>query len=517
MSNPTRNNTITCHVLVVGGGPGGYPAAIRAGQLGLDTVLVEADRLGGTCLIRGCIPSKAIIHAASQFETMANAAAKGPADMGPADMGISLSAAPGLNMRQLIAWKDGVVDKLSGGVGGLLKAANVRHIAGWATFQTAKTCTVDTADGPLHITAEHVILANGSKEMQLPFLPFDGELVISSREALRLTQLPKNLVVVGAGYIGMELGIAFAKLGSKVTFVEMGDAILPAYDQELTRPVADWLKKNGIAVHLNAKATGASTGTATDATRAPAHASDTDATAPETAPDAASETALHYEDASGTTHTIPADKILVAVGRQPVTQGWGLEAMGLDRDGPFVKVDAQCRTPMRGVFAIGDLVGEPMLAHKATAQGEMVAEIIAGHRRAFDHRAIAAVCFTEPEIVGVGLSPEDAKSAGEDVIIGKFPFAASGKALAMAQGGDKGSNRGFVRITARKSDHVVLGIHAAGAHVAELSGEFAMAIEMGAVLEDIAGTIHVHPTLTEAFAESALAALGHPIHIAAAK
>lgn len=469
----------TCHTLVIGGGPGGYPAAIRAGQLGLDTILVEAGRLGGTCLIRGCIPSKAIIHAASKFEEMAH-----HANGGAGDMGISLSAAPSLDMGKLRGWKDGIVDKLSGGVASLLKAAKVRHIHGWATFTTAKTCTVDTADGEIEIIAENVILATGSHETELPFLPFDED-VISSTGALELDTVPETLAVIGAGYIGLELGIAFAKLGSKVSFVEMGEAILPSYDAEMTRPVAAWLKAHGVDVHLGAKAAGKGTSKGRQV--------------------------LKYENSEGKARTLRADKILVAVGRRPATEGWGIEAMSLDMDGPFIKVNDRCETAMRGVYAIGDVTGEPMLAHRATAMGEAAAEIIAGHKRRFDPRAIAAVCFTEPELVGVGLTPAEAKSAGEDVIIGKFPMAASGRALAV----DAGDTRGFVRVTARASDHVVLGIHAVGAHVAELSGEFALAIEMGAVLEDIAGTIHVHPTLTETFAEGAMAALGHPIHIAA--
>ncbi len=468
-----------CQVLVVGGGPGGYPAAIRAGQLGLDTVLVEADRLGGTCLIRGCIPSKALIHAASKVDMMRHHAVDG------AVMGIALAAPPQVDMAKLRGWKDGIVDKLSGGVEGLLKAAGVEPVAGWATFSEAKRCSVDTPDGPLEIEAEHVILANGSRESELPFLPFDGQTVISSRGALDLTEVPDHLAIVGAGYIGMELGIAFARLGSQVTFVEMGPEILPSYDRELTRPVSHWLKAHGVAVHLSARATGKGT--------------------------SKGETVLKFQDADGKARTVRADRILVAVGRQPVTGGWGLETMGIDMAGPFVKIDALCRTAMSGVYAIGDLTGEPMLAHRATAQGEMVAEVIAGHKRRFDPRAIAAVCFTEPEIVGAGMSPQEAEAAGEEVIVGRFPFAASGRALAV----EAGDSRGFVRITARKSDHVVLGLHAVGAHVAELSGEFALAIEMGAVLEDIAGSIHVHPTLTEATAEAALAALGHPIHIAA--
>ncbi len=404
----------TCQVLVVGGGPGGYPAAIRAGQLGLDTIIVEADRLGGTCLIRGCIPSKAIIHAAGKVEAMTKHA------NGAGDMGISLNTAPSVDMGKLVEWKEGIVDKLSGGVGGLLKAAKVEAIHGWATFKDAKTCVVETKDGPVEITAQNVILANGSVETELPFMPFDGDVVISSRDALNLQQVPKHFVVVGAGYIGVELGTAFAKLGSKVTFVEMSDAIIPGFDGELTKPVAAWLKKHGVDVHLNAKAKGV--GREGNATH------------------------LDYDDADGNTQSIQADKILVAVGRKPCVDGWGLDNMGLDRDGPFIKVDDQCRTGMRGVYAIGDLVGEPLLAHKATAQGEMVAEIIAGEKRSFDKRAIAAVCFTEPEIVGVGLSPKEAEAKGEDVIVGRFPMAASGRALSM----EAGEDRGFVRVTARK-------------------------------------------------------------------
>ena len=468
----------TCQVLVIGGGPGGYPAAIRAGQLGLDTILVDKDGLGGACLNRGCIPSKAFIHAASTYEDMAHTAAK-------SDMGITLASEPVLDMAGLTAWKDGIVTKLTKGVGQLLKAAKVEAIAGWARFENAKTCIVETDDGePIEITADNVILANGARETELPFMPFGGP-VIGSTDALALTDRPDNLVVVGGGYIGLELGIAFRKMGSKVSVVEAADAILPSYDRELVRPVEMWLKKNKVAVHTGCKAKGVV--------------------------EENGQTFLQYADHDDKEHQILADKVLVAVGRSPITQGWGLENMGLDMDGPFIKVDEQCRTAMRGVFAIGDIVGEPLLAHKATAQGELVAEIIAGHKRRFDPVSIAAVCFTEPELVGVGLTPDEAKAKGIAFITGKFPLAASGRALTM----DGGSDGGFVRVTARASDHVVLGIHAVGKHVSELSGEFALAVEMGARLEDIAGTIHVHPTLTEGFAESTLAALGHPIHIPA--
>jgi len=469
----------TCHTLVIGGGPGGYPAAIRAGQLGLDTILVEGDRLGGTCLIRGCIPSKALIHAASRFEEINAHAA------GSAMMGIRLEAPAELDMAGLRAWKDAIVDKLSSGVAGLLKSARVEHVQGWARFRDAKTCTVETPDGELEITAENVILATGSEEATLPGLDLDGETVISSSDALDLETVPQNLAVIGAGYIGLELGIAFAKLCANVTVLEAQERILPGYDAELTRPVADWLAAHGVTVHLGAKATGKGT--------------------------SKGHSVLKYEDSQAKARTTRADRVLVAIGRKPRTSGWGLETMGVDMDGTCVKVNARCETAMRGVYAIGDLTGEPMLAHRATAQGEMVAEIIAGHKRRFSPRAIAAVCFTEPEIVSAGLSPEEARAAGETVITGKFPLAASGRALSMGMG----ETKGFVRVTARAQDHVILGLHAVGPHVAELSGEFALALEMGAVLEDIAGTIHVHPTLTEATAESVLAALGAPIHIPA--
>jgi dihydrolipoamide dehydrogenase len=459
-------------VLIVGGGPGGYVAAIRAGQLGLETTLVEADRLGGTCLIRGCIPSKAIIHVAGEFETMALAAEK-------PRHGLSLKAAPKVDLAETVRWKEGIVDKLNNGVTALLKRAKVRVVAGWATFSDAKTCTVKTKDGEVTIAAEHVILANGSLPVELPFLKFGGD-VISSTEALSLDALPKRLVVVGAGYIGLELGIAFRKLGSEVTAIEALDQILPLYDAALVEPVRKWLVKHGVTLHLGAKAKGLTK----------------------------DGKGLAVEMKDGKAAEFPADKILVTVGRKPNTEGWGLESMAIDMHGRFVKVDDQCRTAMKNVWAIGDLVGEPMLEHKAATQGEMVAEIIAGHKRRFDHPPIPAVCFTEPEIVSAGLLPNEVPKDVE-AITALFPFSANGRALSM----DAGDEGGFVRVVARKDDHRVLGIQAVGAHVSELSGEFSHALEMGALLEDIAGTIHVHPTLSEAFHEASLRALGHAIHI----
>jgi dihydrolipoamide dehydrogenase len=466
------SRALSCKVLVVGGGPAGYVAAIRAGQLGLETILVETDRPGGTCLLRGCIPSKALIHAGHQFAAIAAASGKSP-------LGISIPGKPKLDLAQTMRWKDGIVDKLTTGVSALLKRAKVTVIKGWAVMQDGKSCVVD---GETTITAEHVILATGSEPVPLPALPFGGP-VISSTEALSLDKLPQRLLVIGAGYIGLELGIAFRQLGSAVTVVEAADGILPLYDHQLTDPVKRWLDRANVGLRLSTRATGM---------RADGGGM-----------------VVTVQDVAGATQEIAADKVLVTVGRRPRLEGWGLENLALDRAGAFIKVDERCHTSMKNVWAIGDVVGEPMLAHKGSAQGEMVAEIIAGHRRQFRPVAIPAVCFTEPEIVAVGLLPHQASIQGIETIVSLFPFAASGRALTMQAGGDNG----FVRIVARKDDHVILGVQAVGAHVAELSAAFVQALEMGALLEDIAGIIHVHPTLSEAFPEAAMKGLGRAIHI----
>ena len=469
-------DAIKTKVLIIGAGTGGYVAGIRCGQLGLDTVLVDGgDGLGGTCLNVGCIPSKAIIHAASKFETVSKAAAGGT-------LGITASK-PAIDLAQTTAWKDGIVKKLNNGVAALLKKSKVKVIKGWAHFTDAKTCTVKTADGDIVISAEHVILATGSEPVQLPFLPCGGD-VISSTEALSLDKVPGKLVVVGGGYIGLELGIAFRKLGAEVAIVEMADRLLPLYDKALTDPVQKWLEKHGVELHLGAKAGSFEKGQ------------------------------LNITTKDGAALKLKADKVLVTVGRKPRTQGWGLENMGVAMAGPFVKIDDRCATSMKNVWAVGDLTGEPMLAHKGSAQGEVVAEIIAhisgkgGHDKRFDPVAIAAVCFTEPEIVSAGLGPLDVEGR-DDVIIAVFPLMAIGRALALEAGDDGG----FVRVLASKTDHRLLGLQAVGQHVSELSNSFAQMLEMGAVLEDVAGTIHVHPTMGEAFHEASLRALGHAIHI----
>jgi len=471
-------NTRSCQVLVVGAGPGGYVAAIRSAQLGLDTVIVEGDKAGGTCLIRGCIPSKAIIHAADRYDSLSQHSS----DEG--HMGI-MASSPELDMNALVSWKDSIVERLNQGVEGLLKAAGAELVNGWAEFVDAKTCKVKTEEGVLRIEAENVILATGSSPIELPFMPFDEKNICSSTGALDLNALPSKVAIVGGGYIGLELGCALTKLGSEVTIIEGLDSVLSIFDKELRRPLEIWLKKNGVKINTNCMAKGA-----------------------DISEDGVT---MRWTDKGGEDHSLEVDIVLVTVGRRPNTQGWGLEEMGLrmDDSGRFISINDQCKTNMPGVYAIGDVTGDPMLAHRASAQGEMVAEIIAGEHRIWDKVAIPAIVFTEPEIVSVGLTPDEAKDEGEEIIVGKFPLAANGRALTL----EAEKTNGFVRVIARKSDHVILGIQAVGSHVAELSGEFVLALEMGAVLEDIAATIHAHPTMTESFHESVLKTLGHAIHI----
>jgi dihydrolipoamide dehydrogenase len=463
---------ISCRLLVIGAGPGGYACAIRAGQLGVDTVIVEARKAGGTCLNVGCIPSKALIHAADEFEAAAGMM------RGMSPLGISVSKAE-LDLSRTVAWKDGIVGRLNSGVSSLLKRAKVKIVEGWARFRDGKTVEVETEIGSQVIRAERVVIATGSDSIELSSLPFGGR-VISSAEALAMTEVPGSLVVVGGGYIGLELGTAFAKMGAKVTVVEARDRILPQYDAELTRPVARRLRDLGVEVLTGAQAKGLSP----------------------------RGDGLAVEAADGRAVALAADKILVTVGRRPATDGWGLDAIDLGMDGPFIRIDEQCRTSMRGVYAIGDVTGEPMLAHRATAQGVMVAEIIAGEKRAWDRVCVPAVCFTDPEIVSAGLSPEEARAGGLDTRTGLFPFQANGRAMTL------GREAGFIRVIARADNHLLLGIQGVGAGISELSAVFSLALEMGARLEDVAATIHAHPTQSEGILEAAFKALGHPLHAA---
>ncbi|AHD03335.1 dihydrolipoyl dehydrogenase [Leisingera methylohalidivorans] len=448
---------LKCKLLIIGAGPGGYVCAIRASQLGVDTIVVDEAKPGGTCLNVGCIPSKALIHAADEFFKMTYAA-EGP-------LGIS-AGKPQIDFSRTVAWKDGIVQRLTGGVNGLMRKAGVRLFEGRARFLDGKTIVVKRGEKSTQIRAERIVIASGSAPVALPSMPFGGN-ILSSTEALALQAVPESLAVVGAGYIGLELGTAFAKLGAKVTVVEAEDRILPLYDQALTRPVAKRLETLGVQVLTGAKAEG-------------------------------------YTDGVLTTSQgkIQAEKALVTVGRRPRTEGIGVDELALTLNGPFIRIDKTCQTSMRGIYAIGDVTGEPMLAHRAMAQGEMVAEHVAGHAVEWDKRAIPAVCFTDPEIVTCGALPGEVEGKSTE-----FPFAANGRAMTTER------EDGFIRVVWRDADHAVLGIQAVGAGISEMSAAFSLAIEMGACLEDIAATIHAHPTQSEGLQEACLRALEHALHL----
>lgn len=461
---------LTCNTLVIGAGPAGYVCAIRAGQLGIDTIIVEAGKPGGTCLNVGCIPSKALIHAAEVFHQ---------ATLNHESSALGIKAGkPRIQFGKTVAWKDGIVTRLTGGVSNLLKKNRVRRLEGRARFVDGKTVDVETDTGSVRVSARNIVIATGSDVLELPGLPLGGK-VISSSEALNLSAIPGRLAVIGAGYIGLELGTAFAKLGSDVTIVEAGSRILPQYDAELTAPVGRRLAALGVDVRTDTIAIGMCDDHET----------------------------LLVKSKVGATGEIAVDQVLVAVGRRPLIEGWGRESLLLDMAGSSIRIDDQCRTSMAGIYAIGDVTGEPMLAHRAMAQGEMVAELISGQPRRWDKRWIPAICFTDPELVSVGLCPEKAIAEGIEVSVTVFPFAANGRAMTMER------EDGFVRIIARKDNNLVLGLQAVGQGVPEMAAAFSLAIEMGARLEDIAHTIHAHPSLGEAIQECALRSLGHALHI----
>jgi dihydrolipoamide dehydrogenase len=470
------SGSVNTTLLIIGGGPGGYVAAIRAAQLGVPTVLVEGTSLGGTCLNIGCIPSKALIHVAEQFHAL-------QAYAGDSPLGIR-ARAPELDLVRSVAWKDGIVKRLTGGVATLLKRHKVTVIQGWAHIVDGKTVDVTSegakgkAGAPQRIRCEHMLLATGSEPVALPFMPFGGK-VISSTEALSPRELPKALAIVGAGYIGLELGVVYRKLGVKVDVVEAQDRILPAYDADLVKPVQASLKALGVGLHLQTQVLGL----------------------------AGDGKGIRIQPPKAEERVLAAEQVLVAVGRKPRSRGFGLSSLMLDMNGLAVRVDDRCRTSMNGVWAIGDLTGEPMLAHRAMAQGECVAEQVAGQTRQFVPQAIPAVCFTDPEIVTAGLSPEQAEKAGMDAIEGIFPLAANGRAMTLE------STDGFVRVVARRDNHLIVGWQAVGRGVSEFAAAFGQSIEMGARLEDVAHTIHAHPTQGEAIQEAALRALGEAIHI----
>lgn len=456
--------------LVIGAGPGGYVAAIRAAQLGRRAAVVERARLGGVCLNAGCIPSKALIHAASLYDKARHAA----------ELGIAAERLS-VDLDRLIEWKDAVVRRLADGIARLLKGNRVETLQGEATFLSPRTLLVRGAEQSEVLEFEECIIATGSRPIELPGFAVDGKRVLGSSEALALRALPRRVLVLGGGYIGLEIGTLWQKLGSEVTVVEVTPSILPGAEAECARVVARNLKKRGVRVLTGSRAL-----------------------ALEEAPGGAR---VRVAGAKGE-EAIECDVVLSTVGRRPLSDQLGLEAAGvrLDERG-FIAVDERQRTNVPGIYAIGDVAGPPLLAHKASHEALAAAAAIAGEEGARRPRLIPAVVFTDPEIASVGLTESQARAQGIDVAAGKFPFAASGRALTMNQGD------GFSKIVAEKGSGRVLGAHVVGADASEIIGEMGLAIELGATLEDLARTVHAHPTLPETLMEAAEAALGRAIHV----
>jgi dihydrolipoamide dehydrogenase len=464
--------TTGTEVLVIGAGPGGYVAAIRAAQRDLDVTLVERDAYGGVCLNRGCIPSKAYITATGVAHDAANAE----------EMGVY--ADPAVDLATMREWKEGVVDRLTGGVEKLCKANGVSLMEGTAKFVDDGTVRVEhdgEGQGAETVSFEHCIVATGSRPVTIPGFDFADDPVLDSAQLLDLDSVPDRLVVVGAGYIGMELSTVFAELGSDVTVVEMLDDVLPGYEDDVARVVRKRAESTGVDFHFGEGATGWR--------------------------DAADGgIVVTTETEAGEESTYGADRVLVAVGREPITDTLDAEEAGLEpTDDGFFETDERCETVVDGIYAVGDVAGEPMLAHTASAEGVVAAEAIAGEPAAFDTRAIPAAVFTDPEIATVGLTESEAAAEGFDPVVGEMPFNASGRALTV------GETEGFVRIVA-SADGFVLGAQIVGPEASELIAEPTLAIEMGATLEDVAATIHTHPTLSEAVMEAAENALGQAIH-----
>lgn len=459
-------------LVVIGGGPGGYAAAFRAADLGMDVTLVdlEADP-GGVCLYRGCIPSKALLHVAKLIDEAGHAA----------DWGVTF-AKPEIDLDRLRGFKDDVVAKLTGGLGQLAKRRKVRFLRARARFASATKLALEAVgdgDVPAELEFGQAILATGSSPARVPGFP-ESDRVLDSTSALDLADVPKRLLVVGGGYIGLELGTVYAALGSKVTVVEMLDGLLPGADDDLVRPLAKRLEPRFEAIRLSTKVGSMKV--------------------------AGKKVKVELDGGDGPA-TGTFDRVLVSIGRRPNSSDLGLDATKVEvGDGGFVHVDDAMRTAEPTIFAIGDLVGQPMLAHKASHEGVVAAENAAGGKAVFDPSAIPAVVFTDPEIAWAGLTEREAKERGREIEVARFPWAASGRAKTL------GRDDGLTKLILDPSTGRVLGVGLCGPGAGELIAEGVLAIEMGAVAEDLARTIHPHPTLSETVMESAEVFFGHATH-----
>lgn len=457
----------TFDVIVIGSGPGGYVAAIRAAQLGLKTAIIEKhSQLGGTCLNVGCIPSKALLHSTEIYHTIAHQAANN---------GIKISGIE-TDIAAMMAKKNRVVDQLRGGIKALMKANKIDVFTG--TGKIASPTQVEIEKQVLN--AKNIIIATGSQVVELPFLKFDGQTVVSSDNAIAFDAVPKKIVIVGAGAIGLELGSVWQRLGSDVTIVELLPRIAITFDHEISKLAERIFKKQGIKFELDAKVTGMKKD---------------------------GKTVLLTAEKEGKVLEFPADKIIICVGRKPYTEGLGLEAIGIERDkqGRII-TDEHFRTNVPNIYAIGDVIKGPMLAHKAEEEGVALAEMIAGKAGHINYNIIPNIIYTNPELASVGISEQEAKEQNRAIKVGKFPFAANGRALASDAG------EGFVKIISDAKTDRILGVQIIGSHASELIAPAVAHMEYGGSAEDMARTIAAHPTLSEVLKEAALACENRAIH-----
>lgn len=457
-------------VAIIGSGPGGYVAAIRLGQRGKKVALIEKENIGGVCLNWGCIPSKALIYASRLFEKIQHANKFG-----------ILVENPRVDFPALTSWKDSVVKQLTQGIQHLLKNNNVTIISGTAQFETHEKIKITSSSDERIIIAQNTIIATGSSITELPHIKVDHDVIINSNDAVSLTTLPKSMAIIGGGIIGLELGMMYHKLGCQVSIIEMMPELLPDMDKDITQTLKRQLKKEKLALHLDTKVTQC---------------------------DVAKNSAKLTLTSSKGEEKASFEKVLVCVGRKPNSQNLGLELTGvtLDEKG-FISTDNQCRTTTRNIFAIGDVTGVPYLAHKATKEALVAADVICGKPAIIDYKALPSAVFTTPEIATVGMTEELAKSNNILYKTGTFPFSASGRALSMQE------TTGFIKIISEATTDIVLGVHMIGPDVSELIAEAALAIEMGATTEDIALTVHAHPTLPESLMEAAEALHKQAIHM----
>ena len=460
---------IETDTIVIGAGPGGYVAAIRAAQLGQKVTIVEKGNLGGVCLNVGCIPSKALITAGHRYHD-----AKHSDDLGITAENVKV------DFSKVQAWKGTVVEKLTSGVGGLLKGNKVDIVKGEAYFVDANNIRVMTENSAQTYTFKNAIIATGSRPIELPTFKYSDR-VLDSTGALNLDHIPESMAIIGGGVIGVELGNVYANFGTKVTILEGMDEILAAFEKPMSSIVKRNLKKKDVDIFTKVKAKGVE--------------------------ETENGVIVTYEE-KGEEKKVEAEYLLVTVGRKPNTDELGLEQVGIELDERgFIKTDKQCRTSVSNIFAIGDIISGPQLAHKASYEGKIAAEVISGHASEIDYLGIPAVVFSEPELATVGYTEEQAKAEGLEIVAAKFPFAANGRALAL------NSAEGFMKLITRKEDGLVIGSQIAGPGASDMIAELGLAIEAGMTAEDIAMTIHAHPTLGEITMEAAEVAMGSPIHI----